>query len=1437
MIKKTLTLLSVILLGCTGTRAQSCLTAVDLSSYTNGSPLTQSTSEEWYRFNAAFTDLFLDVLRTDTTFHWVDSVFAYGNTCGSLTLLGSYGRPANEDSLIGMELRVNNLTISSVYYIRVKLKPTTPSTVRYALNIANAMATTCDKVTNGNFEVTGLPGCQFQAVCSPGAFIIPSWASGSYATPSVFNAVGCPNYSNTVGPVVPHSGNHLGWVFTGEKIPNPVVGGPMLPADDHSYLRTSFQPLQAGKYYVQMFYMCDQLRSYYITDGLGMYLSAGAPTMVPGPVPFGCQTVITPTLTPQFQNPAGSLITNFNWLPMGGLYITAGGETHLTIGNFKSAAQSNVQASNFSTYAGPAVDLIDDVSITPLDFTIRPVSLCQGMSTQLNPTPCTPPFCTSTFTWLPASGVNSQNSPTTMVSPTVTTTYTLFQTITNAVGTSIVNSSTVTITITPATFTWAAGATSQVICTNLGQSATTLTASSTYNPQYVWFPGQLAGPSQPLTVGASTTYTVEASLGSCVYTKTVSVTVSSVCCTSTLGTVTSANLNGTDIYGPAVINMDLTIGGNAISRFRDGEFLIAPGVRITILPGSQLELKGAHLYGCSNTMWQGIDVLNGGRILSTPTLTNTTLIEDAVTAINIDNVNSVPSMSLTELNQVIFNKNYIAISINNGTANAMPTHLIANVFTSRTLTFTANQWPKASTTAPDLRAAINPTTGLAAPYTLQNAPLSNLKNPYSSQPGHIGIRITNVGNPTGLPSFGVAIGESQSLMASGIPIFNLFDALGFGIYAENSNVNSINNVYQNMRRYNTINGQVGGDGIYHAATWLMNTRLDLNDPYGTVGSHASNRFWDCYKAVNSYNTLQFYASYGVYRSTQSYTTTGGIYFPGNTGIFLSSSRFEYLIQANNFNNIRNAVNIPLFAGTNNVSGLQSGVYAGFLVIGDNYFGAQTSSSLAIGTQYMSQGVSVSCPNGTGWQDPYGWGLVVASNNFNRVYRGVSVNGFNGYITTVGSNSIHITNDLANGGNQRGIQLTNSLNNVRVLTNTLSAAAQNNTLITLVYSSLNAGSGSPSVTCNYLDNAHKGFEFNSSNPGTVWKGNVMNNLRRGMTLSSTGVIGAQGGTGNPSDNQWTNFAGSANGTWTESGSNAINSILWVGSNSSPWYPPNNNGAVFPNSYSQAGAIVTTSGSYACSAGGNPPPAFLMALPPDNEEASEDMAYSANTSLYRFLDEHPAQRDSSAQLEAFYDSLSTGSVGKFKQVEDKLSKGQAAQALSINAGVVAENNVEWNYKIYYQLYNNYNSGNFSAADSSSLYDLASLCPGNEGPCVYQARALYNVIYKTVLQVTENCDLEEQGERRFATSLSKKLSKEWTIELFPNPSNGELTLRNRSENEILQLSIKDLSGRLLISRQISVRNYTADIKLHLQDGVYLVTLKNTKNETSIKKLVIAN
>ena len=1400
--------------------------------------------------------MFIDILKTDTTFHWVDSMFVYSNTCTAPNLLCKYGRPVGQDSVTGIELRAKPLTIGSTYYIRIKLKITPTYSIKYALNIISGVPVNCNLITNGDFETTA-PGWPcgpivygLSGYILPGTFEVPSWESGGEGMSRIIStttmcASANPYYPSPLyHPSSAHSGVFMAMVSSATPTSSPIVTN-SIPGDDNSYLRTTFStPLSAlKKYYVQMFYEVNPT-SLFLTDGLGMYISVGAPTNTNVSVISNSTywyTHISPTCTPQIKNPPGNLITNYTWLPMGGVYTAsaAGGEDHLTIGNFTAGSLTAVGAGTCTFPCGGEEYAIDDISITPLSLNIAtPPVMCNGNSAQLNVSTCIPPYCTASYTWSPSAGLSNPNILNPVASPTTNTTYTLTQVIANATGSAVVTTTAViTMTVNPYTFTFTSGANSDVICTNLGQSAVNLTATSTAAASYTWWPGGLLGGTQSgVTPTANTVYTVTASYNGCTFTQTTGITISSVCCTSTVGAITQANVNGAFISGPAVINQDLTIMGNAISQFQNGEFQIAPNVKINILGGSQLQLRGAHLYACSSKMWQGIIVNNNSRLASSPTASNTTLIEDAIIAVTIDNINSVPTMSVIELNGAIFNKNYVAISISNATTNVVPCYMVGNIFTSRTLTFTSTQWPSNTT----LNAVTNPTTGILAPYVLQNFPFSNLKSPYTTQPGQAGVMLTNVGNTTGSPSFGTSLGESNT---NGF-VFNLFDGMYFGMYATNSNLNSVNNVFQNMKMTTVLGNNFGGIGIYSGCTTLMNNQLNLNDPYINNSISNGNRFWDCYYGVVGNNLFKFTAEYSLFRSSQSNQSGSGV-LPGNTGVYLGSNRFGYYIRGCSFGNLRYGINIGIVSGTYNVgTGIQTGIFESNIYIGNNYFGAEPSTTMTIANEYMNTAVSVSCPNNIPWNALSNSGLFVQSNNMNRVFRGVSVNGMNSYTTTINTNSIVLVTDMMNGGTQRGIELVNTLGSDVVLTNTVSGVDLTNTLTTLVFCANNAGASSPSVCCNHLFNGYKGFEFNASNSNTIWNGNTMNNLGKGLFLSSNGIIGPQGSTSISSDNQWASFAVGTNGTWTDNTSNAASSKLYINNLGGAWYPPSNNGFFFNQSYGFVGPppnIITSSTAtpYSCASQNAPPPVALMVAPVAGNDASVDQDYSAGTTMFRALAANPVLLDSSEVLSNFYDSVSVGTIGTFKKVETQLYTGQMTTASGLNAAVSPTNNVESNYQLYYQLYTDFAANTFSSADSSSLYYLASLCAGNYGASVYQARALYNFIYKTVLNVNEDCDALQQGSRLFKTNVPKAnvMKAPWSIELYPNPSTGQLSLLNHSETDLIEVIVKDVYGRMIWSKNIPIRNYTADFNLTATEGIYMVTLKNSSNECVTKKLVITN
>jgi hypothetical protein len=81
-----------------------------------------------------------------------------------------------------------------------------------------------------------------------------------------------------------------------------------------------------------------------------------------------------------------------------------------------------------------------------------------------------------------------------------------------------------------------------------------------------------------------------------------------------------------------------------------------------------------------------------------------------------------------------------------------------------------------------LRCPTNPTTGLIPPYTFPGFMQTNLKQPYTNQSGHIGIKIDSIGGAMGGPIpnfagnmtyFGVEFGDNMTSVS--LHDFNLFD--------------------------------------------------------------------------------------------------------------------------------------------------------------------------------------------------------------------------------------------------------------------------------------------------------------------------------------------------------------------------------------------------------------------------------------------------------------------------------------------------------------------------------------------------------------------------------------------------------------------------------------------------------------------------------------
>lgn len=172
--------------------------------------------------------------------------------------------------------------------------------------------------------------------------------AGGGGTPELFS--NCSNFQNISVPInivgfqYPHSGNNYSGLGLFAESSNP----------NREYIQNKLsKKLQINTSYCISIYVSLANISTTAIDQIGIYLDAGN---INTPY-FGIST-----LTPQIQSPIGVFLTDTSgWQNIRGLYSSNGTEEYLTIGNFKTNAQTNtITVSNgFSE----SYYLIDDVSV------------------------------------------------------------------------------------------------------------------------------------------------------------------------------------------------------------------------------------------------------------------------------------------------------------------------------------------------------------------------------------------------------------------------------------------------------------------------------------------------------------------------------------------------------------------------------------------------------------------------------------------------------------------------------------------------------------------------------------------------------------------------------------------------------------------------------------------------------------------------------------------------------------------------------------------------------------------------------------------------------------------------------------------------------------------------------------------------------------------
>ncbi len=1152
------------------------------------------------------------------------------------------------------------------------------------------------------------------------------------------------------------------------------------------------------------------------------------------------------------------------------------------------------------------VSLTEDLSPPPLTLTATASSntVCIGSNTVTLNATSTNSACSASYTWNPGNIITT--APTITVSPTTTTTYTVVMndgcrtataTVKINVGTStppltlaassntICKGGSVTLTASGATtYTWnpfgitanpvtytpststtftATGLLTGCIIPstatiNIGVISPTITVSS--NPPsglcpgyttatltasgantYTFTDGTNTLTTNPIVVSplVTTIYTITGTdLTGCVGSGTFALNVSTVClCATTTNSFLPASLSNTLINGGSyAVNQNVTITGTV--TLANLELLIAPGVSITVAGSSLLQIGNSHLYSCFD-MWWGIVIDPTSRVI----INNGALIEDATIAIETDGSTLTSLPYIIDVEDCVFNHNVTSISIINYSPTVTPNYPFSikhSVFTSRQFTFTPTSWPTAGT----LKSACTVTNTLMSPYCLLNTPFSNCKPPFSTIGAAVGVRITNSGqivNPTNsitINYYDVFVGDSLKKSD-----FNLFDNLGIGIDVRGSSIRATNNVFQNGR----VIGRLVGTGISSDGGLTSLSHLKSYSVTAAVGGNVRNTFYDMYFSIRALNTFVIDVYGNLFHSQQQQTGYNPIApYPGKFGVFIITNRFAFLnVSLNRMFNITdpiaflatyNTLALPTFTGT--------GQYVGKVDINRNFIKATNAG--AITTEYLSNAIvlqqSIVTPGSTTFTTTTQ--LSIDANTIKDAYRGIFVTDWNnGQHPNVTNNIITLVDDIITSpASQYGISGVNSstlsifANDVKGSNNLL------NTIATGIYSSIN---NNLSVTCNTVRAIYQGFEFAGSQPLTQWEGNVMKNHKRGFVLSNNGVIGAQGNSLTPIDNQWIGGGWGINFQTFTFLSLSSTSPLYTRT-VTPFFPFNNSSIPAGNDYSTSGLFAATGASFSCT------PPLPVPPPPGgggggnvlNRIALDSIPFITvinqskfihQNHLHRTLKHNPIIMTGDTVLQNFYAANLSTSKELISSIETNLSNGNTTLAQSQIAAFTATNNIETNYRDFLDAYRKYRDTTFTSVDSVTILNLAYKCPFTDGAAVYQARALYNTIYSTIELFNDNCPAEEENVRLMKIENQTAAANGWDVNIHPNPATNDLFITGTNDKEDIKVFITDVNGRLVSNYIVKTDAFIGKIKLELNNGIYFVTLINQSENRVVKKLVI--
>jgi len=987
------------------------------------------------------------------------------------------------------------------------------------------------------------------------------------------------------------------------------------------------------------------------------------------------------------------------------------------------------------------------------------------------------------------------------------------------------------------------------------------------------------------TANAVNTYKVIGNYYGCLDSTTVSVTVlplNDTMCNDSLvfngsyitigassSVVNSTFSGGNNFYALG----DLNVAAGTNVSISNKIIMMAPGAHIFIYGNSSLTLNHCHLLTCPVSLysWKGIYQYNSSSLY----LSNNTLIEDADTAVRVEGTIS-PASGFTYVlssDGAIFNRNYAAIELfNQATPNSM---LIRNtVFTSRNFiayndssaTSYPLAWPPV-TGSDGLKTAYNPASGYQAPYNADNPAALFGTFPYppvlckDGDSATYGITIDSVGSTdltTSPPTItaAVQIGDNSAAKQQ-----NLFDNTNYGIHASYSNITSVNNAF--LENQQTA---LYAESFINPCITPVNQSFFGQLQVGGTGNN-QNRFYDCSTGVEANGMYNVIAQNNYMISNHTTATLG------------SQTNYGYKVYGwymNTMNmttdtivNISNGAIVTWFTSMGESFEPQANITGNEIratLPGEPYQpGLHPNRYVQNGIQLMG---IIPFPPGNGGGAP----AHIDNNRFMDVYNGIYASSEQEQQVTSNKNNIVLVSDSLT-ATQYGIWHANCVEdsvfenpNIHGLDIWGSANADNVRAFLM-------SSSNPIISCNWEDSLGRGFEFSGTCSGTTWFNNTMDTNMEGLYLNN-GLIGTQGTAHDPISDVWdASWSGTNYNTFVYGTPSALFDTLYVLPTSTN-DPSNNWGFPYSGSYSPINGLANASGSSPINCGTRPP--HWNYLAPFHNIAFGNIDYGTSTAIRAWIGQYylwqMLQVDSSLValspiLQRFQIMASTSRYAYMSNIENYIGNGDLSDAYAlastcptpnpqydpVTGVLVADSSgathVVANYLKFYKILISYLGGTISDAEKDTLTAMSGLCPTLNGTVVYQARALYAMVYNTAMPFNDDvCYPPEDGGKAANSTNSgpnatasplNLLSQKQHYVLSPNPNNGNMILvQTQSDPDPVRVEVLNMLGQSVYHADLLFNGGKAQLNMQGNaPGFYVLQLTDSKGNTFICKFVISD